>query len=178
MFIPTEKHPAFFITLDVRLMTKIFVRDDLCQIIIDSWNYCEKHYNIKVMNYVIMPDHIHFIFYFKNENEKLIKKEKIGLRGKYNIITNGKIDDFIKNFKKFTAHEILKRLKQEESEYLSRFALKKEKKNKHYFTLWLDDKHNVIINNEEVLKKKQKYIFNNPIKKGLVNNINEYKYIK
>ena len=178
MFIPNSKHPAFFITLNTRLMTKIFIRDDLCQIIIEAWNFCEKHYNVKVINYVIMPDHVHFIFYFNDNNEKLLKKEKIGLRGQYNVITNQKVDKFIKNFKKFTAHEILKILKQEESIYLSRFALKKAKKNKHYFSFWLEDKYTVIINNEKILKEKQNYIYNNPIKKNLVKNINDYKYIK
>lgn len=172
------KFPAYFATINVYRRTKVFVRDDFYKIIISSFLFSEKKYNIKISNYVIMPDHIHFIFYFKEQKEKIIKKERIGLRGKYQSLSTEKIDDFIKNFKKYTAHEIIDILKKEKSELLSRLVLKKEKKRKHWFALWLDDKHIVIINNKKIFKEKQRYILDNPIKAKLVRNVTDYKYIK
>ncbi|MBU0731847.1 hypothetical protein KKC88_03125 [Patescibacteria group bacterium] len=170
-------NPALFTTINVNNNTKVFTRDDLCQIIINSWKFSEEKYGIKIINFVIMPSHIHFIYYFVIPN-KIIKKEGVGVRGKYSVFSTDKADEFIKQFKKFTAHEIIKKLKEEKSFLLKRLVLKKEKKSKHWYSLWGDGKYNVIINDPGTLKEKQKYIYENPVKEGIVKNDQDYKYIK
>ena len=69
-------------------------------------------------------------------------------------------------------------MKEEKSILLKRLVLKKEKKSKHWYSLWGDGKYNVIINDLGTLKEKQKYIYENPVKEGLVKNYQEYKFIK
>ena len=177
MVIPNKDNPVLFTTININNNTKVFFRDDLCQIIINSWKFTEEKYGIKIINYVIMPSHIHFIYYFLKP-DKIIINERIGVRGKYSVFSTDKADEFIKQFKKFTAHEILKKLKEEKSILLKRLVLKKEKKNKHWYSLWGDGKYNVIINDPGILKEKQKYIHDNPIKEDLVKNYKDYKYIK
>ncbi len=178
MFTPNVENPAYFVTIDVYRGTKIFEQDNLCEIILKSWEFCEEKYAIEILNYVIMPEHLHFIFYFKDGSDKINKRTKIGLRGKYNYLSSEVTDDFIKNFKKFTAHEILKVLKSEKSEFLQRLVLKKEKKRAHYYSVWLEDKHVVLINDLDHLYGKQKYVHDNPIRGKLVKDIKDYKYIK
>lgn len=178
MFEPSKKHPAFFITVKTNNNTDVFTRDDLCKIIIKSWHYCEKKFNFNLISYVIMPDHIHFILFFKDKKYRIKRKEKIGLRGKFIALQNEELDEFLKIFKSYTGHEVLKILKEEESILLKRLVLRKEKIRNHYFSLWQEEKFNVILNNKEKLQEKIDYIRDNPIKAGLVKNINKYKYIK
>ena len=177
MFILNKNYPALFITLDVNNNTSVFVNDIFCNILLDSLKFCENKYKFKLLNYVIMPTHIHFIIYFLDKM-KINFNNNVGLRGEVKNINNPIIKDFIKNFKSFTAKEILRILKQEESIYLSMLKLKKEQARKHYFSLWQDGEYITIINSLEVLNKKQKYIYDNPIKEKLVSNINNYKWIK
>lgn len=126
-----------------------------------------------------MPTHIHFILYFLNIKDSMIKiGKRPGLKKEVTKIYTGTIKNFLKTFRSFTAKEILKILKQEKSELLKLLQLKKEKIRKHWYSLWQDDEYITIINNLEILKRKQKYIYENPIKKKLVVNINKYKYIK
>ena len=80
MFIPTKNYPSFFITLSVYRAAKIFTEKRIIDIILNSWKFCAKKYKLQIDNYVIMPDHLHFIMHFISNNDKLYKKENIGLR--------------------------------------------------------------------------------------------------
>jgi len=45
MFTPSSQNPAFFITISTYYKTKVFIREDLCKIIIESLQFCEYKYN-------------------------------------------------------------------------------------------------------------------------------------
>lgn len=88
MFIPTRNYPSYFVTLSVYHGAKVFTEKIIIDIIFKSWEFCAKKYKFVIDNYVIMPDHVHFIMHFISDNAKLIKKESIGLRGKYRAISS------------------------------------------------------------------------------------------
>lgn len=179
MFIPKNNYPAFFITLNIFRNTEIFLIDDFCKTILQSWKFCEKKYGFKIINYVIMPTHIHFILHFLNKKDSQFSiKTKKGTKGKVIEIHNKKIKNFLKTFRSFTAKNILKELKNENSFLLSRLMLKKEKNRHHWFSLWKNGEYITIINNPTMLKIKQNYIYNNPIKENIIKNIKDYMWVQ
>ncbi|MBI1806666.1 MAG: transposase [Ignavibacteria bacterium] len=78
------------------------------------------------------------------------------------IENDGKVDplgDIIGDIKQFTAHEINKKLRRKGS-------------------LWLDESYDRIIRNEKEFREKAKYIFDNPVKAGLIANGEDWKWWK
>lgn len=169
--------PLLLITLDINNSTNILIKDKYVRIIINSLIYCGEKFNFQLLHYVIMPDHIHFIIEFNNEIRLEIIKV-VGLGGDKRRIKNKFLKEFLKIFKSYTGFQIIKLLKKEKSILLQRFVLKKEKARKHYFSFWKDEEYITIINNKRALERKIQYIYNNPIKAGLVKDVKDYKYIK
>lgn len=179
MFIPIKDNPAFHITLNVYNNVTVFKDERFCKIILKSFKHCEEKYGFKILNYVIMPTHVHFILYFLEKSDaKIYKNKRPGLIKEVTEIYTDKIKDFLKTFRSFTAKEILKILKEDKSKLLKLLILKKEKIRKHWYSLWQDGEYITVINSEEKLREKQKYIHENPIKEKLVKNIKDYKFIK
>ena len=56
--------------------------------------------------------------------------------------------------------------------------LKKEKNRHHWFSLWKNGEYITIINNPTMLKIKQNYIYNNPIKENIIKNIKDYMWVQ
>jgi REP element-mobilizing transposase RayT len=75
----------YFLTLQVLGWADIFTRQSYRDIIIDSFVFCRKSKGLKVYSYVIMSNHVHCIVGAENN-----------------------LSDVIRDFKKFTAKEILK----------------------------------------------------------------------
>ena len=88
-YIIRDQEKAHFITATVVDWIDVFTRKDYKDVVIDSLNYCIKSKGMILYGYVIMSNHVHLIIQSKN----------------------GKLSDLIRDFKKFTATTILKKIK-------------------------------------------------------------------
>ena len=62
----TREHEKYcnytqFVTTNVFLKTKVFFIPKYCQILLDNLDFYRKKYKFRLLGYVIMPDHCHFL---------------------------------------------------------------------------------------------------------------------
>jgi REP element-mobilizing transposase RayT len=140
-----------YITATVVDWIDIFTRQTYRDSIIESLDYCIKNKGMILYGYVIMSNHIHLI----------IQSE------------DGKLSDLIRDFKKFTAKNILEKIQvvpESRKEWmLERFKLAAEKhtRNKKY-QFWQYGNHAEEIYTNKFMWSKLDYIHLNPIRAGLV----------
>lgn len=146
---------CFFITTSCNKMKHLFKNENYFLILGQSLRFNSINYNSDFLRYVLMPNHIHFIVYFKAEN---------------------RISDFMRDFKKFTSGEI-RRQHEKDSEYEFVESLRYEKREQK-FKIWQDRFDDVVIYSKKVLETKLDYIHNNPMQEhwNLVKSPELYKY--
>jgi putative transposase len=86
-----EAGGCYFMTCTVEGWIDIFSRERYRQIIIDSLTYCQRHKGLRIQGYVIMTNHIHLIAWVSGKD---------------------RLSDVMRDFKKFTAREILNTMQQ------------------------------------------------------------------
>jgi REP element-mobilizing transposase RayT len=148
-----------FITATVVDWIDIFTRQTYRDSIIESLDYCIKNKGMILYGYVIMSNHIHLI----------IQSE------------DGKLSDLIRDFKKFTAKNILEKIQvvpESRKEWmLERFKLAAEKhtRNKNY-QFWQYGNHAEEIYTNKFMWSKLDYVHLNPVRAGLVEKDSQYIY--
>lgn len=108
---------------------------------------------MELLGYVVMPDHIHFI-----------------------CSTQKPISNIVRDIKKYIAKEVINYLTHNESELLSKFRRHNPGKRHHTYRIWQRDFYDFNILTEERFLEKLKYMYNNPLRKGLSENVLEYKF--
>ncbi|MDI6046038.1 REP-associated tyrosine transposase [Flavobacterium yafengii] len=148
-----------YITATVVDWIDILTRQTYRDSIIESLDYCIKNKGMILYGYVIMSNHIHLI----------IQSE------------DGKLSDLIRDFKKFTAKNILDKIQavpESRKEWmLERFKLAAEKhtRNKNY-QFWQYGNHAEEIYSNKFMWSKLDYIHLNPVRAGLVEKASHYIY--
>lgn len=149
----------YFVTFTIVGWIDLFTRERYCEIIIDSLKYCITNKLLKVHEYVIMPGHIHMIIQH----------------------LDCKLPDVIRDYKSFTAKEIIKAVSQPgESRkdwilYLFQYFAKKTKQNKENM-VWRKTGHPIELNYNEIYEQKAEYIRMNPVTSGYVTDEQFWKY--
>lgn len=148
---------VYFVTTTVMNHDRIFALGDrYCNIIIDSLKYQINEHKTKLIAFVIMPSHLHFIMSFP-EGESLI--------------------DFMRDFKKFTSVKIRQQLEADKNYEQLQILKKNSVKSKNQvFKLWMDRFDDFVITKEETLQQKYDYIHMNPVKAGLAEKPEDWKY--
>jgi putative transposase len=144
---------AHFITLIVNQHTPIFKGKFLCEIVVSALIFYRDKLNFRIWGYVIMPDHIHMVISFADNEERVI--------------------EFIRDFKKFVSKKVVEILKPEDKKA---FLLDSPKKRNHRYQIWQKDFYDFNIFNEETLREKLNYIHYNPVRKGLADSPENYIY--
>ncbi|MGB4773800.1 MAG: transposase [Daejeonella sp.] len=109
-------------------------------IVAESLNFVQKKYNISILGYVIMPNHIHLLLYFNIDN---------------------KLSDAMRDLKKYTSTHIRKDI--EASGDHSLFEKLKLDNGPHVFKVWQDRFDDVWIGDRKILETKLDYIHFNPL---------------
>ncbi|MEM8527865.1 MAG: transposase [Bacteroidota bacterium] len=157
----TDQHGLNFLTLTVVDWVDIFIRKSYKDIIIDSLKFCQKEKGLIVYGYVIMSSHIHLI-----------------------VKADGKVSlsDILRDFKKFTARQILKEIQtggyESRREWLlHRFAYRaRTNAGTRKYQFWQADNHPVELYSPKVIMQKLNYIHNNPVAEGWVLEAEDYFY--
>jgi hypothetical protein len=78
--------------------------------------------------------------------------------------------------KKYIAKEAIRTLITLDEEMLLSIRLSKQKKRRHIYQFWQPDYYDFNILTESKLNEKLKYMYENPLRKGLCNNISDYEF--
>ncbi len=146
---------CFFVTTSCRNFLHVFGCDAHFQILTDSLKFVAKKYDADYLGYVLMPNHLHLIVYFRKENQ---------------------LSNLMRDFKKFTSGEMRRLLENEgQSQLLQklRYAHREQK-----FKIWQDRFDDVSIRSVKVLETKLNYIHKNPLQEkwNLVSSPELYSY--
>jgi len=145
------------VTTTVVKFTPIFSNHRFCDILIANIKHYREKYKFVVLGYVIMPSHFHWI---------LIVNPKYGT-----------ISDIMRDVKKFTAWQIFDYLIETDNrKVLKLFEESAEGLNDQSKKLWIKRFDDEVIRDQQMFWTKLNYIHNNPIKAGLVNRAEDYKY--
>lgn len=145
---------AYFITSTVIEWIPIFTSEKYYNILIDTIKFYQLHNKLEIFAYVILPEHFHMIMRCKElkKNVQLIKM--------------------------YSAKQIIKELKADNNisvlEKLNLF--KKSYKVNSDYQIWQEGFHPQVILNEKMYEQKMNYIHYNPVKRGLVAEITDWKY--
>jgi putative transposase len=142
---------VFFITSTVNGQIALFKNPEIARVLLDNLVISKGKYEFKLLGYVIMPEHWHFLLYFGKGKDCL---------------------SFIRDYKRFTSLKISTYLKNNKMGLLDKFALSPKSKVK--YAIWKEQAGVLPLDDLEKIKEKLDYIHNNPVKRGLVNHPNDY----
>ena len=122
------------------------------EIIISSLRFLVKEDSVKVSCFVLMENHFHLIWQVMGEHKK---------------------EDVQRDFLRFTAQQILKNFRNENSPLLA--SLLVEAKDRKY-QVWERNSLSIELRSSQVFKQKLEYIHANPVRAGLCSLAEEYYY--
>ena len=143
---------CFFITTSCFKMKHLLFDEDCHKIIIENLKFYNKKYKARIVAYVLMINHIHFVIYFEEKNN---------------------LEDYMRDFKKYTSLKIRERIQNFKPELLE--EIRYEHRDQH-FKVWQDRFDDIVLYTRKVCEVKIEYIHNNPLKANLVDDPIKYKY--
>ncbi|MFK7953495.1 MAG: transposase [Ekhidna sp.] len=156
-YLISDQNAVYFVTFTVVGWIDVFTRKGYKNEIVDSLNYCISNKGLKVYAWCLMSNHLHLIIQAKEEY---------------------RLSDIIRDFKKFTAKAILKRIATEpesrrdwmlnQFEYAGR-NLKRISK----YKFWKDDNHAIELESH-MMDARLDYIHNNPAEALIVSEPEHY----
>lgn len=150
---------AYFITTTLSGFVELLNQEKHAQILIRNLDFYRGKLEFKLLAYVIMPHHLHLII----------------LPG-----SKGSISQIMRDFKKYTAREIIQQLHEEKRFYVldvfHKAAQRYHPKGSRGYQVWQDRFDDLALCSPEVFGTKLDYVHNNPVKAGLVNSPSDYRY--
>jgi putative transposase len=131
---------CFFVTTTCRNWLPLLRPDLNKKIVCDSISFVNNKFKCCILGYVIMPNHIHLILFFKENNQ---------------------LSAWMRDMKKFTSTEIRRAIDRSGNSALLeklRFA-----ENDRVFKIWEDRFDDLYLENKRLLEQKLKYIHLNPL---------------
>ncbi|MFI5162571.1 MAG: REP-associated tyrosine transposase [Sphingobacteriales bacterium] len=160
-YIIHDQQAIYYMTCTVVGWIDVFSRQCYRDIIIESFKYCQKHKGLHLHAYVIMTNHIHLIV---------------------SVDEGRNISDFVRDFKKYTAKQILDDISANNTESRREWMLHQFKyyASRHarneVYQLWEHDNHFVELSSPVFTQQKIDYIHQNPVKAGWVYRAEDYVY--
>ncbi|WPR75766.1 REP-associated tyrosine transposase [Algoriphagus sp. NG3] len=154
----SDQEMPYFLTFQVVGWADVFSRKVYRDFILENLTYSRKEKCLYLYGYVIMSNHIHLVVQVKE----------------------GKLSDWVRDFKKFTSKKLVKLVldNPEESrrEWLKMVFEYHAKFNKRSGDLqfWTHDNHAIELYRPEMIESRMKYIHDNPVRAGIVENPEDY----
>jgi REP element-mobilizing transposase RayT len=156
-----DQEKLYFVTFTIVEWIDLFSRQVYRDIFLESLKYCQAHKGLDLCAYCMMSSHIHLI---------------VGRNGEH------KIEDIIRDVKKFTSVQIIKTVKEFQEESRRNFLLYHFSKagnsnpNNFSFQVWQQHNHPIELNTAEKVSRCLHYIHRNPVEAGIVLSPEEYLY--
>jgi putative transposase len=146
--------PLYFLTSVTHHRLPIFAKDSLKQILATAFNEARTSGSFKIFGYGIMPDHYHI------------------------VTDNGrKPSDVLRFLNGISARRIINYLKENNFETsLNKLRKQQPGKNDYQYSVWEHHSNTFLITSEATLLQKIKYIHQNPVADGLVEDGVEYRF--
>jgi REP element-mobilizing transposase RayT len=154
-----EQDGLYFVTFQIVKWIDIFTRKIYRDIVIESLRFCQANKQLEIYAFVIMSNHIHL----------LLRSDKADL------------SNTIKEFKSFTARQILETIQTEPESRrdwmlnLFEFSAKQHKRNEKH-QVWTHENHAEIVFSNKFMDSKIRYIHENPVRAGIVAREEDYLY--
>jgi REP element-mobilizing transposase RayT len=139
---------VFFVTFSIVEWLPVFVSEAACRIVTESLNYCHRHKGLRTNAYVIMPTHMHGIFF-------------------HETFAAEQLQSVLTDFRKFTGRQL--------SDFCGKHAppcfsavLRANAGEDRERRFWQATRHPELIDSERFWKQKADYLHDNPCRKGLV----------
>ena len=134
----TSSHNCYFYTATIHQFRYLLADDPLKNIVIASLQYLVKKELVILYGFVIMPNHIHLLWYIIKQNGK---------------------ESVPGSLLKFTAHAFKKHLLE-----TNQLHLYKSDKHDRQYQFWKRDPLAICISTERIFLSKLQYIHNNPVR--------------
>jgi len=150
----SELESPHFITCTIVGWLPIFTRAGYLDIITASLTFCRQQKGLHLHGYVILDNHLHL------------------------VVSSNNLSEVIRDFKRHTAGEILALARQENKLWIvKQFEFSKPAhKSKSQHQVWQEGFHPQAITNEDMLRQKLEYIHFNPVRLGLVDRPEDWRY--
>jgi hypothetical protein len=193
-----------FITIVTNKRVEVFKYKDAALLAINTILFYEKGGDFNLMGYIIMPDHIHMICEYSHpasasdrssDPSGIIRSDsgrspdlpagpKAGSGKspdlpKITQVRSGRAPDLpgtIRDIKKYIAKEAIQILDSLDKRMLLALQLTAPKKRRHTYQLWQPGYYDFNILTERKLNEKLKYMYENPLRKGLCDNPFDYEF--
>jgi putative transposase len=148
----------YFVSFATVFWVDVFVRRLYSECIVKNLNYCIEHKGMELYAWCIMPSHIHLVF------RSTIQKP----------------EELIRDFKSFTAKEVIALINDNIQESRKEWLLNSFKKaaqvnsNNTKNQFWQQHNQPIELWSNHVIQQKIDYIHNNPVVSGFVENDYEY----
>ncbi len=158
----TDQYAMYYMTFTVVGWVDLFTRQECARILIDSFTYCQQNKGMILYAYVIMGSHIHLVASAKGDSDGL--------------------SAIVRDFKRFTSRKIIDWLSDNPKES-RRFWLDvvfkyygKYNSNNEVYQVWQQHNRPMICLTPLFTMQKVNYIHFNPVKAGLVDKAEDYRY--
>ena len=144
---------VYFITCTINQWVDVFTRKEYVDILLNSLRYCQKQKGLEIFSWVVITNHIHLIISTHKDN----------------------LSNIIRDFKKFTASQIVNAILENTKESRKSWLLWLLKKDDE-ITFWQEGYHGEEITSINFFNVKQDYIRFNPVQAGLIKKEEEFLY--
>jgi len=144
----------YFITSTIVKWLPVFVSEDHFRLLIDSFEYCRRKYDVKLYAFVIMENHFHLI------------------AGARDLSTP------MQALKSFTSKKLLESMREKRLDWLlNQLAFfKAAHKTESSYQVWQEGYHPQEIQDWDMMRQKIDYIHQNPVRRGYVERPEYWKY--
>jgi len=155
-----DQEMPYFLTFQIVGWADVFSRKSYRDFILENLTYCREKKGLYLYGYVIMSNHVHLVVQQKD----------------------GKLSDWVRDFKKFTSKNLMKAIfdnpEESRKEWLRMIFAFHAKANKRSGDLqfWTHDNHAVELYRPKMVASRMKYIHENPVRAGIVDQPEDYLY--
>ncbi|MCX2744392.1 transposase [Mangrovivirga sp. M17] len=156
-----DQNGLYFVTFAVVEWVDVFTRRNYAEIVVDSLIFCQKNKGLEIYAWCLMSNHLHLI---------------VAAKKGFNL------SDILRDFKKYTAKEIISAINNNHSEsrrnwmlWIFKQAGSKNNKN-NSFQFWRQNNQPKELITNQFKDQKLDYIHNNPVESGLVKRPEDYVY--
>lgn len=155
-----DQFEVYFLTMTVVYWVDLFTRREYKEIITSSLNHCIAEKGLIIYGWVLMSNHLHLIARTEQPHT---------------------MSSFLRDFKKFTSKSLVDEIliiEESRSKWmLDKFNFEANRTHRaEQFKLWQDGNHTILMDNPIMLQQRLKYIHDNPVRQGIVEEPENYLY--
>ena len=156
----SNKAGIHFVTFAVVEWVDVFTNKQYRDILLESLRYCQKYKGLQIYGWCIMSNHVHLVV----------------------AAANNDTSEILRDFKKFTAREIIRAIRENPTESRKEWMLNifnkmgaSNSRNKQY-QFWRHTNQPKELFSQKFTQQKLDYIHNNPVAAGIVESAADYLY--